>query len=170
MADCYLGEIRMFAGSYTPTNWVQCDGQLLSVTGNEDLFGLLGKTYGGDGVTTFGVPDLRGRLPMHLSTTYPLGTQLGTETVTLTESQLPAHGHAAFAQSAIGTADTPDGAFWAASLTARSIFSTNVATVPLTAMAAGAVYPFGGGQAHENMMPFFPLAFIMATAGIFPGA
>lgn len=168
MSECYLGEVRIFAGTYAPANWVMCNGQLLDVNTYQALFALLGTTYGGDGMNTFGVPDLRGRVPIHQSPTYPLGSSSGTETVTLIESQLPPHTHLAAAQSAVGSASTPAGGYWAASSNSKNVYTTDVTTTALSAMAPGDVLPAGGSLAHENMMPFFPLTFIMAVAGIFP--
>ena len=168
MSECYVGEIRIFAGNYAPEGWVMCNGQMLNISDYQALFSLLSTVYGGNGVTTFGVPDLRGRVPIHKSTDYPLGAAGGVETVTLMESQLPPHTHLAAAQSAVGTAGTPANGYWAASSATKNIYTTDVTTTPLSAMAPGAVLPIGGSQAHENMMPFFPLTFIMATVGNYP--
>lgn len=168
MSECYVGEVRMFSGNYAPENWVMCNGQLLSVSQYQVLFSLLGTVYGGDGVTTFGVPDLRGRVPIHKSADYPLGAKSGTETVSLLESQLPPHTHLAAAQSTVGSADTPANAYWAASSAGKNIYTTDVTTTALSGMAPGAILPAGGSLPHENMMPFFPLTFIMSTLGIYP--
>ena len=118
MSDQYLGEIRMFAGNYAPEGWAMCNGQLLMINQNEALFSLIGTTYGGDGQTTFALPDLQGRVPVHTGrnnvtgTVYPLGQKGGTETVTLVADQLPRHTHAVNAQSQAGTSSTPDNNYW----------------------------------------------------------
>lgn len=168
MSECYLGEVRMFSGNYAPQNWVMCNGQLLNINDYQALFALIGTTYGGNGATTFGVPDLRGRVPIHKNQTYALGAAGGTETVTLLESELPPHTHLAAAQSAVGSADTPANGYWAASSAGKNIYTTDVTTTPLSAMAPNAISLAGASLPHENMMPFFPLTFIMAVVGIYP--
>jgi len=166
MSECYLGEIRIFAGNYAPVGWEMCNGQLLSVSQYQALFTLLGTTYGGNGTTTFGLPDLRGRVPIHKGNGYTQGMAAGTEEVTLLSSQLPSHTHIPAAQSAVGSADTPNGAVWAASSTNSNIYTNN--TAALEPMAPTSIMPFGGSQPHENMMPYMALSFIIAVVGIFP--
>jgi microcystin-dependent protein len=165
MAECYVGEIRMFGGNYAPENWLLCDGQLLSISEYETLFVLLGTTYGGDGATTFALPDLRGRVPIHKSSNYPLGQSIGTEQVVLNSNQLPVHTHQAMGQSAPGSSEAPENNFWSKSPSTNTTFTTSTAN--LTAMNA-AVSPIGGNQPHDNMMPFVAVSFIISTAGIFP--
>lgn len=164
MSDAYLGEIRMFGGSYAPRDWALCDGSVISISANEALFSLLGTTYGGDGVSTFALPDLRGRAPMHQSATYPRGQKGGVETVTLTTASLPVHTHAAMAQGANGTASSPANAVWAG----NSDYELFAAGAPDTAFNPAAIAAAGAGLAHDNMMPFAAVNFIIATAGIFP--
>lgn len=164
MSECFLGEIRMFAGNYAPQDWLLCNGQLLGISGNETLYTLLGTTYGGDGVNTFGLPDLRGRVPIHKDATHPLGQRAGSETVTLLASQLPVHTHLAAAQKAAGTASGPANAVWAG--TAANNYSTTV--TGLSNMSPAAISSVGGSQPHENMMPYLTVSFIIATVGIFP--
>lgn len=164
MSECFLGEIRMFAGDYAPQDWELCNGQLLSISQYQALYTLLGTTYGGDGNTTFGLPDLRGRVPIHKSATSPLGQQAGTETVALVASQLPQHSHAASAQKAAGSAASPAGAYWAG--TAANSYSTTA--TGLVPMSPAAVSSTGNSLPHENMMPFLTVSFIIATVGIFP--
>lgn len=164
MADPYLGEIRMFAGNFAPQDWVMCDGRLLSISESEALYSLLGTTYGGDGVTTFGVPDLRGRAPFHQSSTYPLGAIGGTETVTLTQESLAQHTHLANVKTANGQSSAPAAHYWAGNAD-FTCYAQATPTVPFDPSAIGQA---GGTQPHENMMPFITMTFIMATAGIYP--
>lgn len=164
MSEAYLGEIRMFAGNFAPVNWALCDGSIIPIDQNDALFALIGTTYGGDGVTTFALPDLRGRAPLHKSTTYPIGTKGGVESVTLTSAQLAMHSHAAMASTAAGAASTPTNGVWATST--YTSFST--AQAPDTRMNAQTVAAVGGNQPHDNMMPFVVVSYIICTAGIFP--
>ncbi|GIO56673.1 MULTISPECIES: phage tail protein [Paenibacillus] len=169
MSDQYVGEIRMFAGNYPPVGWAFCDGTTLPINGYEALYSLIGTTYGGDGQTNFKLPDLRGRLPVHMGknpqtqTTYNLGQQGGTEKVTLTEGQLPQHTHMLNAQSAPGTLSNPSNAFWA-----KGSLKQYSTAEPDSAMNAAAISSEGGGQPHNNMMPFLTVSFIIATEGLYP--
>lgn len=168
--ESYVGEIRMFAGNFAPVGWAFCDGSLLSIAENEMLFALIGTTYGGDGQTTFALPDLRGRVPIHMGqnpstgTTYSMGQKAGVETVTLTSQQLPIHTHLVQASTADGTAASPANALWAQSSLAE--FATTGITT--AAMAANAVLPTGGSQPHDNMMPYLSVNFIMSLYGVWP--
>ncbi|WP_027864115.1 phage tail protein [Massilia alkalitolerans] len=170
MADCYVGEIRMFAGTYAPEGWEMCNGQLLPISGYEALYTLIGTTYGGDGQTTFGLPDLRGRVPVSTGVSkqginYNLGQAGGTETVTLTTAEMGVHTHAVNANSAPGTDANAENRFWAGpTVTAYE----KPGTAALVAMKPNAISVAGGNQPHENMMPFMALTFIIATNGIFP--
>ena len=166
MSEPFVGEIRMFAGNFAPRSWAYCDGQLLAIPQNEALFSLLGTNYGGDGRTTFGLPDLRGRQPMHEGTGFSLGQKGGMETVTLTDNQLPSHTHALkYSQNRADTSNPAD------SVLARSASgdrqyaaqSTNIAD-----MHPDAVAPIGGSRNHNNMPPFLCLHFIIALFGIYP--
>ena len=168
MSDPFLGEVRMFGGSFAPRGWWACNGQLLSIAENDALYSLLGTTYGGDGITTFGLPDLLGRAPIHQGqgpglSNYTLGQMTGAESITLTTAQLAAHTHGVMANSAGGTAAVPTGALWATA--SSTIYST---TAPDTTMSAAAVAQSGGGQPHDNMAPFLAVTFIIATEGIYP--
>jgi microcystin-dependent protein len=154
----------MFAGNFAPVNWALCDGSTVPISGNEPLFTLIGTTYGGDGQTTFKLPDLRGRAPIHKSATYPFGSQGGTEAVTLTSTQMPMHTHSALASSVAGTSDNPENAVWAASF--YTSYSTDQA--PPAAMNPQAISPAGGSQPHDNMMPSLVINYIICTAGIYP--
>lgn len=166
--QAYLGEIRLFTGNFAPTGWALCNGQSLPIAGNESLFSLIGTTYGGDGQSTFAVPDLRGRIPLHIGTlmgqTLGLGQAGGSETVTLTTNQVPVHTHAPTASAGAGTASTPGGQVWSQS-TVNSYATGQSTTVP---MSAQAISPAGGGQPHNNMMPYLALNFIICTAGFYP--
>lgn len=171
MSDPYLGEIRMFGGNYAPEGWALCNGQLLNIQGNEALYSLIGVTYGGDGSTNFALPDLRGRLPIHkgqnptTGTTYVMGQKAGTETVTLTEAQLPTHTHAACARSENGTQAGPANGIWADPADKLQYLP---ATTADKQMNAANIVAAGGGQPHGNVMPYFPLSFIIALQGYYP--
>jgi microcystin-dependent protein len=169
MSDQYLGEIRMFAGNYAPEGWAMCNGQLLSISQNAALFSLIGTTYGGDGQTTFALPDLQGRVPVHTGkntetgTVYPMGQKGGTETVTLVADQLPKHTHAVNAQSEAGTLSTPANSYWA-----TSSGKMYVSTAANGIMGSSAIGVTGGNMAHNNVMPYFAVSFIIALQGIYP--
>ncbi|MBL0385893.1 phage tail protein [Tumebacillus sp. ITR2] len=168
MATAYVGEIRMFASGKVPNGWALCDGSLLSVNAYPALYSLISTTYGGDGVNNFALPDLRGRLPIHVSSQYPMGSKAGTEKVTLTTAQLPNHTHPGQASSAVGTSADPTNAFWAASTGASNTNFTDGVGVTLTSMSAAAVSSVGSNGAHDNMMPSFTLNFIIALNGEYP--
>ncbi len=168
MGTPFIGEIRMFGGNFAPAGWAFCSGQLLPISGNDALFSLIGTTYGGDGQNTFALPDLRGRVPVHVGqgpglSSYTLGQGGGSETVTLTSNQIPAHTHTPRASSGGGTANSPANNVWAAA-TDVSPFNT----APNVAMNPNAVGPAGGSQPHENMLPFLAVNFIISLFGIFP--
>jgi microcystin-dependent protein len=171
VSDPYIGEIRMFAGNFAPINWAFCNGQLLPISEYDALFALLGTTYGGDGQTTFGLPDLQGRLPVHAGqgpglSPYVLGQRAGVEQVTLTTPQLPAHTHAAAATTNAGSQAAPGGAVWAAT-TGEALYAT--ATAPTVAMdPTSPAAPAGGNLPHSNLMPYQCVNFIIALFGIFP--
>lgn len=164
MSEAYVGEVRMFAGNFAPVDWAICDGRTMAIAENEALFALIGTTYGGDGQTTFALPDLRGRAPIHKSATYPIGSRGGTESVTLTSSQMPAHTHTANASTGQGTAPTPDNGVWTTSI--YDAFSTG--QTPTAAMNAQAIAAAGGSQPHDNMMPYLVINYIICLAGIYP--
>jgi microcystin-dependent protein len=163
MSQPFVGEIRVFGGSFAPQGWAFCDGQLLAINDNQVLFTLLGTTYGGNGTTTFALPDLRGRIPLHAGGGLVLGQSGGAEQVTLTTAQLPAHSHAMQATAVDGTSADPTNNVWAES-DART-FST---AAPDTSMNASSLASTGGGQPHNNLMPFVGVSFIISLFGIFP--
>lgn len=165
----FVGEIRIFAGNFAPTGWAFCNGQLLPISQNTALFSILGTTYGGDGRSTFALPDLQGRVPMQPGqglglTPRLLGEKLGSETHTLTVPEVPAHTHALSANSGNGNDDAPGGRVMARSPAGIPQF----AAAPDAVMSAGAVAAAGGGQPHNNMQPYLALNFIICLSGIFP--
>lgn len=169
MSEPFVGEIRMFAGTFAPQGWAFCDGQLLAISENDALFSLLGTIYGGDGQTTFGLPDLRGRLPVHAGSgpglsPRNLGSNGGAESVTLTTNQLPSHTHAATGSGASGTDANPGGNFLAGS----TVVAPYVQETPDTPFAATAITATGGNQPHANLMPYLCVHFIIALFGIYP--
>ncbi len=178
MSDQYIGEIRMFGGNFAPRGWAFCNGQLMAISQNTALFSILGVTYGGDGKSTFALPDLQGRAPMHQGagrglTPRMLGQRGGAPSVTLLESQMPRHNHVPQAVSANGaTGQGPDGAVWAQGWTAGRGGQQNpaptCATSASTPMAAQALGPTGGSQPHNNMQPYLGVSFIIALQGDFP--
>jgi microcystin-dependent protein len=168
MSQPFIGEIRMFGGNFAPVNWMLCEGQELPISQYSTLFDLIGTTYGGNGTTTFRLPDLQGRLPMHMGTalggtTYVIGEPGGTETVTVTTQQLPSHSHSVAAKAS-ASAGSPSGAVYGGN-SPISIYSTKA---PSAQLNAGVVGNFSGGQAHDNMMPYVVVSFIIALNGIFP--
>lgn len=169
----FIGEIRMFGGNFAPRNWALCDGQLLSISSNTALFSILGTTYGGDGRTTFGLPDLRGRTPVHAGTgpglsPKSLGEKGGAETVTLTAFQMPAHTHTIQikADSTVATSDRPENKLPARNAAATPQYGENANTALNN--AAVSVASTGGSQAHPNMQPFNTVNYIICLQGIFP--
>ncbi|MEO6700259.1 MAG: tail fiber protein [Jatrophihabitantaceae bacterium] len=161
MSDPYIGEIRMFGGNFAPNGWLFCQGQLLAISDYDTLFNLIGTTYGGDGQSTFALPNLASRVPIHQGAGYPLAATGGAESVTLTVNQLPVHNHPAMANSATGTATSPSSAVWATSTIPQY---TNPA--PNTTMRA--LSSSGGNQPHDNMPPYLAINFIISLFGIYP--
>ncbi|MEO6039227.1 MAG: tail fiber protein [Saprospiraceae bacterium] len=169
MAQPYVGEIRMFAGSFAPAGWMFCDGQLLPISENETLFQLIGTTYGGDGQSTFALPDLQSRIPIHQGTGPGLSTRilaesLGVEQVTLTVNQIPAHTHAFLAFNKVANSPNPGNNLLALSSQVNMFFGDP----PNVPMNANIISPVGGSQPHENVMPFLCVSFIISLFGIFP--
>ncbi len=164
MAQPYIGEIRMFAGTFAPLAWMFCEGQLLPISENESLFQLIGTTYGGDGESTFALPDLRGRIPIHQGNGFILAETGGAEEVTLTTQQIPVHNHAFLGSKGVGSQASPVGFLPAASNTV----SLYKAAAPTNAMNAQAMGPTGGSQPHTNFQPYLCINFIISLFGIFP--
>lgn len=172
MADCTIGEIRLFAGTFAPRNWAFCEGQMLNIDNNQELYSLLGTTYGGDGRITFGLPDFRGRLPMHFGTGpgltgRPIGSKFGMETMTLTTDQAPTHNHPMQASLDSPTTRNPQNAIICTDPNTKFY---NPAEDPdrLTDFPQSAVSDVGGGKAHNNMMPYACIHFIIALKGFYP--
>ncbi|WP_100405649.1 phage tail protein [Bacillus solitudinis] len=169
MSDQFIGEIRQFAGNYAPVDWAFCDGKVLSISENEALFSLIGTTYGGDGQTTFALPDFRGRIVLNqgsnptTGTAYNQGQKSGTETVTLTEQQLPNHTHGVAASSTAGTEPSPANALWA-----KAGYNQYSNQQPNQTMNVAVVSSTGGSQSHENMMPYLTVSYIIALTGYYP--
>lgn len=166
MSDQYLGEIRMFSGAYAPQGWHFCDGTTLSIQQYEALYSIIGTVYGGDGKTNFQLPDLRGRVPIHTASAYPMGQMAGSEQVTLVESNLPVHTHTANANNvaADATSTSPEGQYWGYNSTISSYQNAN----PNVTMSTAAISAVGGNQPHDNMMPSMATTFIIALEGNYP--
>lgn len=164
MAQPYVGEIRMFAGNFQPAGWMFCEGQLLPISENETLFQLIGTTYGGDGESTFALPDLRGRIPMHQGNSFIVAETGGAEEITLTINQIPAHNHTLLANSQVATESIPSPNVVPAQ---PSPFIYHNRT-PFTALAPGVISPVGGSQPHTNFQPYLCVNFIISLFGIFP--
>lgn len=164
MAQPYVGEIRMFAGNFAPAGWMFCDGQLLPISENETLFQLIGTTYGGDGESTFALPNLQSRVPMHQGNGFILAETGGAESITLTTQQIPIHTHALLASGNAG-----DQANVASNLTSNSNGALlYIEDPPSVAMSPAAIGPVGGSQPHENCQPFLCINYIISLFGIFP--
>lgn len=169
MAQPFIGEIRMFGGNFAPVGWEFCDGQLVPISENDALFTLIGTTYGGDGESTFALPNLQSRIPIHQGqgpglTSRTLAEMAGVETVTLTTQQMPVHNHALIASTNVGGSSNPQGQLLAA--------GTNVqffrVIAPNANMAPNIISPAGGSQPHENLMPYLCINYIISMFGIFP--
>jgi microcystin-dependent protein len=163
MAQPYVGEIRMFAGNFAPAGWMFCEGQLLPISENETLFQLVGTTYGGDGESTFALPDLRGRIPIHQGNGLILAETGGAEEITLTVSQIAAHSHPMLATNGPATAKTPTGALFG--IAQGDVFA---GTFSALAMSPQAISSVGGSQPHTNFQPYLCVNFIISLFGIFP--
>lgn len=163
MAQPYVGEIRMFAGNFAPAGWMFCEGQLLPISENETLFQLIGTTYGGDGQSTFALPDLRGRIPVHQGNGFILAETGGAEEITLTVSQIAAHRHPWLASDAAASSQVPTG-----NTPAEATKRFYVAPSAVSAMSAQSMSPTGGSQPHTNFQPYLCVDFIISLFGIFP--
>lgn len=173
MSQPYIGEIRMFGFGRTPNGWQACDGSLLSIAMYDTLFALIGTTYGGDGVSTFAVPDLRGRLPIHQGqgpgmSNYVIGERAGTESVTLIQGQIPQHTHTLLATSAASTATTPGAGLLPGAVSGDTFYVNTITGNSAAAMSAQMLSLAGGNQPHENCMPTLTVQFCISLFGIFP--
>lgn len=167
MGQPFIGEIRMFGGNFQPSHWAFCNGQLLQISQYAALYALIGTTYGGDGVNTFGLPNLQGRIPLHQGTstqgiTYVIGQLAGEENHTLTTNEIPSHSHNVTAQSAFSSGSPSNNVF------AGGGANVYKAGSPGAQMAAGVVRNNSGGQPHNNLMPFLAVNFIISLFGVFP--
>ena len=171
MADPFVAEIRIFPFNFPPKGWAWCDGQLMPISQNTALFSLLGTTYGGDGKSTFALPDLQGRAPMHPGqgpglSLHDLGETGGSETVTLLESEIPAHSHAAMAQNFVASSNVPTGG--TLSRTAAGLNAYAATGGAMAFMAPESLAPAGGDQPHNNLQPYLTFYFNIALQGVFP--
>lgn len=164
MSEPFVGEIRPFGFQFAPRGWMECNGQLLAISQYQALFSLLGAMYGGDGRTTFGLPDLRGRAAMHVGQTHAQGQRGGVENVVLTAAQLPQHTHAAECSNVPATQTSPAGKFWAQDANGNVVFNNTGGTT----MAPTAIENTGGGQPHQNMQPYLVVNYCIAVEGVYP--
>lgn len=165
MAEPFLSEVRLMSFVFAPKGWALCNGQLMPINQNQALFSLLGTTFGGDGRVNFGLPDLRGRTPIHVGGSHTLGERGGEQAHTLSIAELPTHTHVSNATSVPATATTPTSSLMFAQSTGSQAYG---GASNLGAMSAGLVSNVGGSQAHLNMQPFLTLSFCIALQGIFP--
>lgn len=167
MAEPFLAEIRIMSFNFAPRGWALCNGQTLPINQNQGLFSLLGTTYGGNGQTTFQLPNLQGRTALHVNGTYPLGQSAGESNHTLTIQEMPQHVHIAFATSTQANAPSsvPVPTTMLATSTGSAIYGAAINLVP---MASNSISTVGGSQAHNNMQPYLGLTFCIALQGIFP--
>jgi len=164
VAQPYVGEIRMFGGNFAPAGWMFCEGQLLPISENDTLFQLIGTTYGGDGQSTFGLPDLRGRLPVHQGNGYLLAQTGGVEQVTLTVNQMPLHTH-----MLVGSANNASTGNAQGNVLAQTpSYTPYIVATPNTALSANSIAQIGGSQPHSNFEPYLCVSFIISLFGIFP--
>jgi len=163
MSGPFVGEIRMFAGNFAPVGWSFCNGAIVPIDQNPTLFQLIGTTYGGDGQTTFALPNLQSRVPVHVGPGFALGETGGTETVTLTTSQIPAHSHVPQCNPNAGSQADPTNSVWAVS--GSNIYTDAAPNVTMDPTALGSA---GGSQPHDNMIPFLVINFIISLFGLFP--
>ena len=166
MPEPYIGEIRMFAGSFAPAGWAFCDGQLMPISENDALFTLIGTTYGGDGQETFALPNLQSRVPMHAGNGFTLAEAAGTESVTLSTQQIPIHTHAMLATTSPAGALAPQGNVLA--VTQAATITPYGTDNPSVFLNPNSVSPVGGSQPHENMQPYLCISFILSLFGVFP--
>jgi len=165
MAQPYVGEIRMFAGNFAPAGWMFCEGQLLPISENETLFQLIGTTYGGDGESTFALPDLRGRIPLHQGSGFILAETGGVEELTLTVNQIPAHTHPLVASTNVAQDTNPQNKVLGQSSGGILLY---IQDTPDTNLSPQAITSVGGSQPHNNFQPYLCVDFIISLFGIFP--
>jgi microcystin-dependent protein len=164
MSEPFLSEIKLVSFNFAPKGWALCNGQFLPINQNQALFALLGTRFGGNGQTTFALPDLRGRVPIHVGSGFTLGQNGGQQTHTVTQSEMPQHVHILSGASNPATTDTPDSSL----MLGNAALDLYRSPTTLAAMEPGMVSSVGGSQAHENMQPYLALTFCIALQGIFP--
>ena len=168
MSEPFLAEIRLFGFNFAPRGWAACDGQVLPINQNQSLYSLLGTTYGGDGRTSFALPELRGRTPIHSNGAHSLGQRSGEEAHALTESEMPAHTHTLQGSDAVATQPGPGNNLLARStLATGTIYSTTAQTQDVS-LGASAIANAGAGQGHNTMQPYLTVNFCIALQGLFP--
>jgi microcystin-dependent protein len=174
MGQPYIGEIRMFAGSFAPVGWMTCSGQIMPISENDALFTLIGTTYGGDGQETFGLPDLQGRLPNHagqgpgLSNNYQLGEKAGVEGVTLSTNQIPNHNHMVAGTATAQQNSPQDAVFATITSTQAGVFGYETNAAPSTSLIPATIQGAGGSQPHDNIQPTLCINYIISLFGVFP--
>lgn len=173
MSEAFIGEVRVFGGNFAPANWHLCDGSLLPISEYDALFALIGTVYGGDGMNTFGIPDLRGRLPVGQGqglglTNRIIGQSFGSESVSLVTNQLPAHNHAFNATTDTATASSPANGVFSTQTDGDKIYVAANGTNQPAVLAANSVVQTGGSQPHDNIMPSLGISYIICLNGIFP--
>ena len=171
--DPFVGEIRLLPYNFAPQGWADCNGAVLSISENETLFQLIGTTYGGDGVSTFGLPDMRGRVPIHAGTppgmsTYMIGQLSGTETVTLIPGNLPSHTHTLSATTALADTGTPGGSVVLGALSGNTMYTNSIDGINSGALGSATIGTAGNTQPHENRMPTLTMRYCICTSGVFP--
>jgi len=173
MGQPYIGEIRMFGGNFAPAGWAMCSGQLMPISENDALFTLIGTTYGGDGQSTFGMPDLQGRVPVHagqgpnISNNYQLGEKAGVESVTLSTNQIPQHNHAVLATDSQQQLSPQNAAFATITSSQAGVLGYNPAD-PSTSLVPAMIQGTGGSQPHDNFQPTLCITYIISLFGVFP--
>lgn len=172
MSEAFIGEIRLFAGNFAPQNWHLCDGSLLSISSNEALFSLIGTTYGGDGRTTFALPDLRGRVPIGQGqgpglSVRSIGERFGSETVTLLETELPSHNHRFVVTASAPNSDSPENNLFSAN-SEDNIFAPGSSMDKLETLSPDTVSSTGGSRPHDNIMRSTAMHYIMCIWGVYP--
>jgi microcystin-dependent protein len=168
MSEPFLAEIRLVGFNFAPRGWAFCDGQILPINQNQSLYSLLGTTYGGDGRTSFALPDIRGRVPIHVGNGHTPGQKSGEETHTLASAEMPSHTHQARASADLGSSSSPQDSYWAqVTGTVGNLYADPGQGAP-TAALNGPVANAGGGQAHDNMQPSLAVNFCIALQGLFP--
>ena len=165
MSTPYIGECRLVGFNFAPVNWSICNGATIAISENETLFALVGTTYGGDGVQTFQIPDLQGRVPVHQGPSYVIGQRAGVENVTITTQTMPSHNHITLCGTNAGSSNSPQNNLPATNATTKLYVTTGAPDAPMNGAMIGLA---GGSQPHENMQPFLVMNWIISLFGVFP--